>query len=96
MLALEFKMLRDDSGAAWLRKVDVRLPGKGISNSHGGVQAHEQEKKLEDKTGMFIDRTYHLYAIVRRGNEEVQIVVSFVPQVVGLCPAPVQPKDLKS
>ena len=35
------------------------------------MQAREEEKKLEDKTGLFIDRVYHLYAIVRRGNEEV-------------------------
>ena len=37
----------------------------------GCWQAHEQEKKLQDKTDLFVDRTYHLYAIVRRGNEEV-------------------------
>jgi len=34
-------------------------------------QAHDEEKKLEDKCGVWIDRVYHLYAIVRRGNEEV-------------------------
>jgi hypothetical protein len=53
----------------------------------GSWQAHEQEKKLQDKTGLFIDRTYHLYAIVRRGNEEVPNRLfqppRSVPRVVG-------------
>ena len=45
------------------------------------MQAREQEKKLGDKTGLFIDRVYHLYAIVRRANEEVQIVVFNCPDL---------------
>jgi hypothetical protein len=28
---------------------------------------------------LFMDRTYHLYAIIRRGNEEVQLVVLNCP-----------------
>jgi hypothetical protein len=35
------------------------------------VQAADQEKKLQDKSSLFIDRRYYLYAIVRRSNEEV-------------------------
>ncbi|KAJ1475419.1 hypothetical protein T484DRAFT_1909685 [Baffinella frigidus] len=38
---------------------------------HDTRQALEQEKKLSDKKGLFIDRAFHLYAVVRRANEEV-------------------------
>ena len=34
------------------------------------LQAQEQEKKLGDKKGMFIDRSYHLYSVVRRATAD--------------------------
>ena len=37
-------MLRDQEDLVLIRKVDIRLPGKGDSNSHGARPVHQQHR----------------------------------------------------
>ena len=39
------------------------------------LQAQEQEKKLLEKKGMYIDRSFHLYAVIRRASAEVALAL---------------------
>jgi len=56
-------------------KTTIRPPSRPFCKATFWRQAHEQEKKLQDKKGFFIDRAFHLFAIMRRAfTESVQIV----------------------
>ena len=59
----------------------IRRPPIQIERIHEDdlppFQAHEQEKKLLERKGLFIDRAFHLYAIMRRAfTESVKLIKS--------------------